>query len=371
MLRSYRHLYIHVPFCAAKCDYCAFYSVPCADSANLIAGYLDRLEEEIATRIARCRGLQSIFIGGGTPSILSPSQLRRLLRTTAGIPRDDNIEITVECNPSSLDAERIAALAGCGVNRLSLGIQSWDADLRRTLGRHTELRSPRALVDRIRAEGIERIGADLIYAIPGQTTQQWCEDLKRTADLGVQSLSAYALSIEEGTRLAAGPEGNRSTDEESAVAMWHSCDAILAPYGLQRYEVSNFAVPGCECRHNERIWHGDTYLGCGPAACSFDGESRTANPADLDAWLNGAAAQADILPPDRRGAEILAFGLRTTTGWTINEYRKTTGFDPYNLCGDELRTLCAQGLLECTDTTIRPTQKGLLFADTVCESLLR
>lgn len=371
MRRAYRHLYIHVPFCAAKCDYCAFYSIPCAESAKRIPAYLDHLEKEIATHAARCEPLQSIFIGGGTPSILSPDQLRRLLQITARIPRENSIEISMECNPSSLNAERIDALAACGVNRLSLGIQSWNTELRRTLGRHTELRSPQALVERIRSVGIERIGADLIYAIPGQTTRQWSDDLKRTADLGVQSLSAYALSIEEGTRLADRPSGHRLAEEETAVAMWHSCETVLAPYGLHRYEVSNFALPGAECRHNNRIWHGDTYLGCGPAACSFDGKNRAANPADLDAWLNGAAAQTDILPPDQRAAEILAFGLRTTTGWPLNEYRKTTGFDPYELCADELRALCAQELLECTNTTIRPTRKGLLFADTVCETLLR
>ncbi len=371
MRRAYRHLYIHVPFCAAKCDYCAFYSVPCAKSANRIPAYLERLDGELAAHAAQCRNLQSIFIGGGTPSILPPDQLRQLLQATARIPRVTDIEITVECNPASLDSERIDTLAAHGVNRISLGVQSWNPNHRRTLGRHTELRSPQALADRIRSAGIERIGADLIHAIPGQTTQQWSDELKRTADLGVQSLSAYALSIEEGTRLADRTAGQSAADEETAVAMWHLCDEILAPYGLLRHEVANFAVPGCECRHNERIWHGDTYLGCGPAACSFDGEKRAANPADLDAWLNGADAETDSLPPEQRAAEILAFGLRTTAGWTVDEYRKTTGFDPYDLCAVELRSLNAQTLLECTDDTIRPTRKGLLFADTVCESLLR
>lgn len=367
MTRPCRHLYIHVPFCAGKCDYCAFYSVP-DPRASDIATYLQRLDAECAASAPHCGTLQSVFIGGGTPSLLSAPHLSQLFRSVARIPRAVDAELTVECNPHSLDAPRLDAMAAGGANRISLGVQTWDPALRSVLGRHTPLRSPQCALQQARAAGIQRINCDLIYAIPGQTIEGWGEDLKRTCDLGVESLSAYALTVEEGTHLA-----GRLDDEhrhDIGAAMWELAEEVLKPYGLHRYEVSNFAKTGAECRHNQAVWHGEPYRGCGPAACSFDGTDRFANPADLTAWLDGHPAAVDSLPPERRAREILAFGLRTVRGWTVAEFAEITGFDPGDLAGNALQTLVRQGLVASCRDLIRPTRRGLLFADTVTESLL-
>jgi oxygen-independent coproporphyrinogen-3 oxidase len=296
--------------------------------------------------------------------------LRSLLDCVNRLDRTAGAEFTVECNPATLDPQRIETLAAAGVTRISLGIQSWNAELRRRLGRKTPLGEPNALVRRLRRAGIPAIGADLIYAIPGQTVNRWIDDIRRTCDLGVESLSTYALTVEEGSRLATRSGNGEGPGDEVSAAMWEAVDPAIAPYGLRRYEVSNAALPGRECRHNDAVWHGASLLGCGPAACSFDGRTRSSTPSDLSRWLDGEAPARDELPPERRAAEILAFGLRTTRGWKRAEFATLAGVDPYELKGAELNRLHDQQLLACSSDTIRPTRRGLLFADTIAEALL-
>jgi oxygen-independent coproporphyrinogen-3 oxidase len=210
---------------------------------------------------------------------------------------------------------------------------------------------------------------DFIYAIPGQSLEDWRSDLCRAVAAGVQHISTYELTVEEDARLSGGKLP--PVDEELSVAMWEEAAEATSPAGFRRYEVSNLAWPGYECRHNSEIWHGGTYLGVGPAASSFDGDVRRTNRADLEAWLNGAAPEEDRLPPAARAAEILALGLRTTKGWTREEFRSRTGFDYLELRGEVLTELAREGLLEVHGSdAIRPTARGLLFADRVGRCLL-
>ena len=367
-MRPFESLYIHVPFCNAKCDYCAFYSLPGADAA-LRRAYLGRLDAELAARAPLCAPVDSVYVGGGTPSALSAGELAALLSSVRRhLALASDAEVSVEANPHSLTPEKIAALAGGGVNRVSLGVQSYDPALRRTLGRRGSIDGLDAVLDALRKTGIDNIGMDLIYAIPGQTAQGWCADLRRALGCGIGHLSAYELTVEEGTRLAgrAQPE----TAEDLAVDMWHAAEREARAHGLRRYEVSNMARPGRECRHNRHVWHGGTYLGCGPAACSFNGEVRYANPADLERWLGGEPPAEDRLPPAQRAAEILGVGLRTAEGWTVDEFRRRTGADYLALAGMELEALAAEGLLALTDRAVRPTTRGLLFADMIARRLL-
>ncbi len=368
MIRAFTSLYVHVPFCAAKCDYCAFYSVPGA-SAEARRAYLDRVAAELAASSSHCAPLESIYVGGGTPSSLADDELGELLAAVrARVAIADGAEFTVECNPDSLTAGKVEVLARRGVNRVSIGIQSFDPRLRAAIGRRGGLDGLDEALRALRANGIGNIGMDLIYAIPGQTLDGWRADLDRALAAGVRHLSTYELTVEEGARLSRGRLP--SADEELSVAMWQAAGEAAAATGLERYEVSNLAVPGRECRHNDAIWHGGTYLGVGPAAASYDGDVRRTNRPDLAAWLAGAEPEEDRLPPEARAAEVLALGLRTVRGWEREEFRARTGYGYTALRGDVLAGLIRDGLLEGDERAIRPTTRGLLFADHVARQLL-
>ncbi|MDX9979225.1 MAG: radical SAM family heme chaperone HemW [Lentisphaeria bacterium] len=363
---AYESLYLHVPFCAAKCDYCAFYSEAGAAPARR-RRYLDRLRAELAAA-SQPEPLASVFIGGGTPSLLEPAELDELLRlVTTHFQLAPAVEWTVECNPDSLDGAKIDRLARHGVNRVSLGVQSFRPELRAILGRRGSLGDLAATLARLRTAGIVRQNLDLIYAIPGQSLAVWREDLARVADLGVGHVSAYALTIEEGTRLAA---RLGAPDDASFEAMWDLADEVLGGAGIRRYEISNFARPGEECRHNLAIWHGGTYLGCGPAATSFDGRDRWTQPPALDDWLAGLPPERDELPPRDRACEILAFGFRTLVGWQWPAFRARTGYDAQALRGPELAELVRHGLLAPRGDGLAPTRAGLLLNDSLLAHLL-
>jgi oxygen-independent coproporphyrinogen-3 oxidase len=368
IVRPTTRLYVHVPFCRAKCAYCAFYSEVLPAPVR-VAQYLQALEAEFVRVAPQAGRLDSVFIGGGTPTVLGARDLACLLGLVQRHFRlAGPAEITVEANPDTLDPAVVAALATAGVNRVSLGVQSFRADLRQTLGRQGDADRAPAAVAALRAAGIRRVNADLMYHIPGQTVEHWAADLHQVLDLGITHLSAYALTVEEGTRLAAAALPLPA--EETFEAMWQTCDRVGAAYGLQRYEVSNFACPGEECRHNLGIWYGDTYAGCGPAAASFDGVRRWTQPRSLDAWLAGAAPELDEIPPAARAAEILAFGLRTTAGWDLAHFRQLTGMDPDHVCPGVLAALVEAGLLQRSSDRLRPTPAGLLLNDSIAERII-
>lgn len=368
MVRVFDSLYVHVPFCSAKCAYCAFYSETRVD-ARRVARYLRRLECELSAYGERFGVVRSVFVGGGTPSVLSAGELSHIvemIRRVAPVHRD--AEITVEANPDSLGREKGEALVGVGVNRVSLGVQSFVPELRDTLGRCGSIDGLDGLAIDLQNCGIRNLGVDLIYGIPGQTVESWREDVRRACELGITHLSTYSLTVEEGTRLAG--EGVEAVDDDAAVAMWGAAEEVAGEFGLTRYEVSNLAKEGYECRHNQRIWHGGTYLGCGPAAASFDGSRRWTNRASVKAWLRGYQPESDWIGPEARAAEILAFGLRTVAGWGRAQFREATGFEIDELRGPHIAELAERELLAVTADTIRPTRRGLLFADHVAQELI-
>lgn len=363
----YESIYVHVPFCKAKCAYCAFYSEAGA-SAEVRRLWLSVIERELCAHMDYCGPIRSIFVGGGTPSLLEPDELENLFSVLSRVKITDNAEITVECNPASLTSEKIQAMLEAGVNRVNLGVQSFQETLRSRMGRASPLGEIECQLSELRETGISNVGVDLIYAIPGQTLDAWRNDVRRACEYGIYHLSTYELTWEEGTRLARGAA--RPTDEALAIEMWQATEEVAGEFGLQRYEVSNLAQPGRECAHNDAIWHGATYLGLGPAACSYDGIVRRTNPSDLYLWLGGAPPAIDELTADSRAAEILAFGLRTVRGWERTEFIQRTGFDYGALRPDELKSLEDEGLLASTDSSVHPTLDGLLFADHIAAVLL-
>ncbi len=318
-------LYIHVPFCAAKCDYCAFYSRPNLPEEPR-AAYLQRLGEEMAAKRALAGPLRSVFIGGGTPTFLPAGELAELLELLhRNFALAADCEFSIESNPETITAGKLEALLAGGVNRVSLGVQSFSARTRRTIGRTGALESVYRAVELLQARGFANYNCDMIYGVPGQSLVEWEADLRALLELQPAHVSTYALSIEPGTPLAA-----RALEEvgaDSVADMWGLAGAILGEAGLDRYEISNFARPGRECRHNLEVWYGRPFLAVGPAAHSFDGHSRWANPADLEAWLRGDPPVEDALEPEARAVEILITGLRTVNGWTRNQFRDATTFD--------------------------------------------
>jgi oxygen-independent coproporphyrinogen-3 oxidase len=359
---------VHVPFCNGKCDYCAFYS-SASFTAELRKAYLERLALEFATFAPHCQPLETVFIGGGTPSCLDNTELQQVL----GLIRRHfrfapQLEFSLEANPDSLTPDKIRICHEHGVNRFSLGVQSFNPKHRRMIGRRGSLQDLESLIETVHQLETPNLNLDLIYAIPGQTPDDWLEDVARACQLGIQHLSAYSLTLEEGTPLS--KRDTEAPSDETSVAMWRGVAQVAGRFGLRRYEISNFALPGRECRHNDRIWHGAHYLGCGPAACSFDGNLRWTNPASLTEWLAEVPPTIDPLPPRDRAAEILAFGLRTLSGWSRPQFRECTGFDYQELRGEAIEGLIAAGLLEYKENRLCPTEEGLLFNDSVAEELL-
>ncbi len=367
----YRSLYIHVPFCAGgKCDYCAFASQG-HSSAEERRRYLEKLSQEFQRFAPECQPLRSIFMGGGTPSALSPEELSFLLsEIRRNFTLEADCEWTSEANPDSLTSEKLRAMLSGGVNRLSLGVQSFQKEIRNRIGRRGALENLESIVQEARELGLRRLNLDLIYAVPGETLEQWREDLKRAVALSPDHLSCYSLILEEGTPLAKRllPEDD---DDALFLDCWRHNDEYLAQFGFQRYEISNFAKVGCHCRHNDEIWHGQTYLGCGPAAVSFDGSSRRANPSSLADWLRDVPPEVDELPPQARRREILAFGMRTVAGWNWDDMREVTGFTRDEVLAiPEVQELSRDGLVQWDEEAFRPTAQGLLFNDRILEAII-
>ena len=363
----FRSLYIHVPFCNRKCDYCAFYSLG-SSTAEQHRAYLDRIQADFIEWQPQCEPLESIFIGGGTPTALSPTELGRLLelvRTSFTLKND--CEWTCEATPDSLTNETIEALADGGVNRVSIGIQSFDDAELKAIGRRSSVRDVSEKVRMLRSNGIGNINFDFIYLIPGQTVESFASSLRKGLELCPEHVSAYALTLEERSILAKRID---AVDDTAFEQFWDTADDVLGRAGLERYEISNFAQKGKRCRHNEEIWHGQTYLGCGPAATSFDGETRFTQPPNLAQWLRHEPPERDTLPQRERACEILAFGMRTTDGWNWNRFTERTGFDPMVLRGEQLFTLKKRGLLDVDSTGARPTRLGLLFNDDILSELI-
>ena len=365
--RPFESLYVHVPFCHGKCSYCAFYSEGHHGRETRL-DYLHGILKSMEGQAANCIPLRSVFIGGGTPTALDDDLFQRLLKGIHDcFPLADDVEWTVEANPESLTKEKIEIMGRVGITRVSMGIQSFNPRIRNILGRQGNLDELEEKVKYLKNTAIHHLNFDFIYNVPAQKPEDFEMDLKQALKFDVDHVSAYALTIEEGTPLAA--YGMAVTDDEF-LDFWNLADSTLSQAGFSRYEISNFAKNDCKCRHNDEIWHGGTYLGIGPAATSFDGLDRWTQVANLSQWMAGESAEQDILPPLVRAAEILAFGMRTVAGWKWEDFFARTGVDAKALRGKSLERLEKLGLVVMDGFGVRPTGNGLLFNDEVVMELL-
>lgn len=375
--RTPRALYVHIPFCAHKCGYCDFASLAGFD--HLADRYLCAIEREMDRDSKELRPVETIFIGGGTPTRLDETQLKRLLdliRTR--FPLEAGGEWTVEANPGTFDAAKADVLREGGVNRVSLGAQSFQTALLATLERnHNPDDVPRAL-DLIRPR-FPRWSFDLIFGVPGSNLDHWLSDLASALALQPSHLSCYGLVFEKGTELWKQREAGRvrQLDEEIERAMYEATLDLLAATGLDAYEISNFAVPGNECRHNLVYWANEPYYGYGLGAARYVHGVRSVNTRDLPMYLRKVESGLDptgpmeTLEPEARARETATLMLRRVSiGLDRADFRIRTGFSVDDLAGDAIRKHVGFGLLADDGRSIRLTREGLFLADSVlCDFL--
>jgi len=370
-------LYIHIPFCKSRCIYCGFYSTT---DTTLRQRYVDAVCQEMISRSEKNEGenmrtgIQTIYIGGGTPSQLTLGQLGQLLEKARTVfDMDDNAEVTVEVNPDDVTEELAAGLRAIGVNRVSMGAQTFDANRLRFLNRRHTARQVEEAVSLLRQSGFDNISIDLMYGFPDETLNDWQQDIDAVLRLGVEHLSAYCLMIEEGTPLHqwAADNGQWAMDEELERAMYYTLIERLTAAGYEHYELSNFAKPGRHSRHNSSYWKDIPYIGLGAAAHSYDGQCRRWNVSNLLYYIKGIengqpSFEQEELDEDTHYNDRITVALRTCEGLSLSEL---TDRQQKYLLRSAQRYL-DDGLLELLDGCIKLTRKGLFVSDMVMADLM-
>lgn len=368
-------VYIHVPFCAHRCGYCDFTLVAGRD--DLAQQYLQALELEIE-RSAGLPELDTLFLGGGTPTHLSEPELARLMEIIHRRFRlAADCEFSVEANPAGLTESKLDCLAKAGVNRLSLGVQSFDAGLLQVLERDHRRDDIHDCVRRAHAR-FRNVSLDLIFAVPGQTRTQWRETLSEAIRLRPQHLSTYGLTFEKGTSFWSRREKGflTSSDDELERDLYADAMALLTEAGFEQYEISSFARPGFRCRHNQVYWSGQSWQGFGPGAATFVDGCRSLNHRSTTTWIRKTLAGEDavidreILTPEDRARELLVLGLRRIEGVSLATLSRQTGVDVARLTGPARLKLMQSGWLERCDDVLRLTREGRFFYDSVAGELL-
>lgn len=370
-------LYIHIPFCKQRCNYCAFYS---STLYNMREEYVAALTKELLLRkdYAHGKAIETIYFGGGTPSTLGIEQLQRICSTIySAYPVANSPEVTIECNPDDLTPEFLEALRPLPFNRISMGVQSFnDAQLRR-LGRRHTAEGARTAVGNARKAGYSNISIDLMFALPGSTPQQWQEDLDSAIALRPQHLSAYNLMYEEGTPLYRALCNGSITElsEEENLEQFRMLIESMKKAGYRHYEISNFALPGYESRHNSSYWNDTPYIGCGAAAHSYNGTEREWNIADIKEYIKGIESgnrkfEIEHLSEEERYNDTILTRLRTAEGLPL-EWMRDKFSEKLN--SYMLRTIekeIALGNLQENNGQVSLTEKGIFISDAVIRELI-
>jgi oxygen-independent coproporphyrinogen-3 oxidase len=393
-MRNALGLYLHVPFCLRKCAYCSFYSeagLPPDKGNAYLAAVTTQLcwfSEEIIRSPTKegeyeirpsSTALTSIFFGGGTPTMLPPTALSSLLATCLhSFPCAEETEISLEVNPATVDGSGLTLLRQAGFNRLSIGVQSLqDGELRR-LGRPYAAAEAAQTAQLARQSGFVNINLDLMYGLPGQTLTTWQDTLAQALALQPQHLSLYELTIEEGTPFARqqAQDNLPLPDEDTVLRMLEETQRLLRGAGFHRYEISNYARPGCECCHNLNYWQNGEYLGVGPGAVSCLSGIRRSAVAEVREFCrlieSGQSVWEDeeCLAPEAAFRETLIMGLRMTNGVSVDELHRRFGINTEAYYGAPLARLIQQGLLELANGQLQLTEQGLLLANTVMAELV-
>jgi oxygen-independent coproporphyrinogen-3 oxidase len=373
-------IYLHIPFCESICPYCDFYSVVADDLQ--VPSFVDALLAESNRAAEGAFGsfvYDTVYFGGGTPSILNAGSIAWIMeRLRSRFEVKAGAEISAECNPSSLTGEKIRGYVSAGMNRISLGAQSLMEKNLRTLGRIHNRDDIFKAADNIRSNGISNFSLDLIYGMPGQSVEDWESDLEAAIDLGPEHISAYNLIIENGTLFGElFREGKLVLpDDDGQRQMYEILNSILEKAGYTRYEISNFAKPGFECRHNLKYWTGKPYLGLGPAAVSFDGKIRRKNKADLASYLEALKIGGEIpgnietIDDDTALEEAIMGGLRLKRGLSLRFLSDRFGYDLLREKAAEIEALLREKMIEINNGFLSIADKALFISDSVMARLI-
>jgi oxygen-independent coproporphyrinogen-3 oxidase len=378
-------LYVHIPFCFHKCHYCDFYSIT-RQTPDRMARFVDLILREAemwcGTETSGSRpvtNFRTIFFGGGTPSLLPLPEMQRLIKGLRDRFDLSNIdEWTVECNPATVTAEYCAMLFNAGVNRLSFGAQSFNPAELKMLERHHDPEDVPRSITMARAAGFKRLNVDLIYAVPGQTLASWMDSLEAAIQLGTSHISAYGLTYEPNTAMAVKKRLGQfqGIPEETELAMLHATRDRLRRLSLVPYEISNYAAPGEECRHNLIYWSGENYIGLGPSAASHVSGVRWRNQPHLGEWETSVEAGAlpaidvETLSPPRRAGELAYLQLRLSRGIEFADFTARTGYDARTLFAAQLKQLVHTRLLDADVRGFRLTESGINVADAIAAEFL-
>ena len=375
--RKMAGLYIHIPFCKQRCNYCAFYS---STLYNMREEYVAALTKELLLRkdYAHGKAIETIYFGGGTPSTLSIEQLQRICSTIySAYPVANSPEVTIECNPDDLTPEFLEALRPLPFNRISMGVQSFNDTQLQRLGRRHTAEGARTAVGNARKAGYTNISIDLMFALPGSTPQQWQEDLDSAIALRPQHLSAYNLMYEEGTPLYRALCNGSITElsEEENLEQFRMLIESMKKAGYRHYEISNFTLPGYESRHNSSYWNDTPYIGCGAAAHSYNGTEREWNIADIKEYIKGIESvnrkfEIEHLSEEERYNDTILTRLRTAEGLPL-EWMRDKFSEKLN--SYMLRTIekeIALGNLQENNRQVSLTEKGIFISDAVIRELI-
>lgn len=370
-------IYIHIPFCKTRCIYCDFYSTT---RSELKERYVRALCRELQMRREYLRGeaVETVYFGGGTPSQLAEEDFRQIFQTLQEVYGLEHCrEITLEANPDDLTEAYTAMLRRLPFNRISMGIQTFDDAMLKLLNRRHNAVQAIEAVDRCRRAGFGNISIDLIYGLPGETDERWRRDLQQAVAQGVEHISAYHLTYEEGTRLYQLLQAHsiREVDEDSSLRFFSTLTDTLTAAGYEHYEISNFCRPGRHSRHNTSYWQGISYLGCGPSAHSFDRHTREWNVASLEKYLRAIEAggreyETEYLDDITRYNEYVMTALRTKRGIVPEDLKRMFGTELWQYCQEMARPYIDSGKLRVEDNRLCLTREGIFVSDGIISSLM-
>ena len=370
-------IYIHIPFCKRRCIYCDFFPTTRSEEKST---YVHALCQELEMRKDYLEGeeIETIYLGGGTPSQLSEDELKEISTYIYKVYSvSPDAEITLEANPDDLTPEYVAMLRQLPINRISMGIQTFQEETLKLLHRRHTAQQAIEAFKRCREAGFQNISIDLMYGLPGETLDTWKEDLEQAIALHPEHISAYHLIYEEGTILWKLREQRQveEADEDLSLTLFSTLINELTTAGYQHYEISNFCLPGLHSRHNSSYWTGKKYLGCGPSAHSFNGNSRQWNVASLEKYIRGIQEgkpdfEIEELDLYTRYNDFVITSIRTCWGMSLSRLRSEYGEELYRYCLRMAKPHLNEGVLEISEDVLKLTRKGIFISDGIMSDLL-
>lgn len=370
-------LYIHVPLCVAKCRYCDFYKLTPRETGGMEL-FLQCLEIELR-RLPKDFAPDTVFIGGGTPTALSPVEYQKMLESIhRRINLSNVVEFTSEANPGTLTPEKLAVMQDGGINRVSIGVQSFNQRALQLLGRIHDAQTALDGYRMLREAGLKNVNIDLIQSIPGMSSDEVLDDARKVAELNPDHISFYNLIYEPGTPLTKSRDAGLviPPHEDEEADNYFAVKAFLEQAGYDHYEISNFSKAGNECLHNVLYWQGGEYLGCGPSAHSHWHSKRFGNIPDLAVYTDRLLKdtqpfdEVERLSKKDKARETLVMWLRMTNGFDLDEFKRVTGFSAVELCGDSIESMIEENLLQCDKNRLLLTHHALFISNAVFTELL-